>query len=242
MKLQRSSGVVLHPTLLPARLGATRTRSSTGSPPQARAGGRSSRSARRRPARRTRPRRRSPPGMASLPTRNAPLGPGANGVPPRECVLDRRLDGAAAASPTKFASTGSGRRCAPTQREQGVRLIGDIPIYVAQGSVDHRTHPQLFLPGPSPGRRRTSSGRSASTGATRSSTGTPRRATATAGGSSASGARSRSSTSPGSTTSAASPSSGRSRRARLTRAPDAGCPARARRCSGRPRPSSAPCR
>jgi 4-alpha-glucanotransferase len=29
----------------------------------------------------------------------------------------------------------------------GVRLIGDVPIYVAQGSVDHRAHPGLFLPG-----------------------------------------------------------------------------------------------
>ena len=32
-------------------------------------------------------------------------------------------------------------------RERGVRLIGDVPIYVAQGSVDHRAHPHLFLSG-----------------------------------------------------------------------------------------------
>ena len=31
--------------------------------------------------------------------------------------------------------------------ERGVRLIGDIPIYVAQGSVDQRAHPELFLTG-----------------------------------------------------------------------------------------------
>ena len=31
--------------------------------------------------------------------------------------------------------------------EQGVRLIGDVPIYVAQGSVDHLAHPELFLSG-----------------------------------------------------------------------------------------------
>jgi 4-alpha-glucanotransferase len=30
-------------------------------------------------------------------------------------------------------------------RERGVRLVGDVPIYVARGSVDHRTHPELFL-------------------------------------------------------------------------------------------------
>jgi len=28
--------------------------------------------------------------------------------------------------------------------ERGVRLIGDIPIYVAPGSADHRAHPELF--------------------------------------------------------------------------------------------------
>ena len=30
---------------------------------------------------------------------------------------------------------------------RGVRLIGDIPIYVAPGSADHLTHPELFLDG-----------------------------------------------------------------------------------------------
>jgi 4-alpha-glucanotransferase len=30
--------------------------------------------------------------------------------------------------------------------ERGVRLVGDVPIYVAAGSCDHRTHPELFLP------------------------------------------------------------------------------------------------
>lgn len=31
--------------------------------------------------------------------------------------------------------------------ERGIRLVGDVPIYVAQGSVDHLAHPELFLPG-----------------------------------------------------------------------------------------------
>ena len=31
--------------------------------------------------------------------------------------------------------------------ERGVRLIGDIPIYVAPGSADHRAHRELFLDG-----------------------------------------------------------------------------------------------
>ena len=30
-------------------------------------------------------------------------------------------------------------------RERSVRLIGDVPIYIAPGSADHRAHPQLFL-------------------------------------------------------------------------------------------------
>jgi 4-alpha-glucanotransferase len=29
--------------------------------------------------------------------------------------------------------------------ERGVRLIGDVPIYVAPGSADHRAHPELFV-------------------------------------------------------------------------------------------------
>ena len=28
--------------------------------------------------------------------------------------------------------------------ERGVRLIGDVAIYVAPGSADHRAHPELF--------------------------------------------------------------------------------------------------
>lgn len=31
--------------------------------------------------------------------------------------------------------------------ERGVRLIGDVPIYVAAGSCDHAAHPEIFLPG-----------------------------------------------------------------------------------------------
>lgn len=31
--------------------------------------------------------------------------------------------------------------------ERGIRLVGDVPIYVAQGSVDRLAHPGLFLPG-----------------------------------------------------------------------------------------------
>ncbi len=31
--------------------------------------------------------------------------------------------------------------------ERGVHLIGDVPIYVAPGSADHRLHPELFLDG-----------------------------------------------------------------------------------------------
>ncbi len=31
--------------------------------------------------------------------------------------------------------------------DRGVAIIGDVPIYVAEGGCDHRTRPELFLPG-----------------------------------------------------------------------------------------------
>ena len=31
--------------------------------------------------------------------------------------------------------------------ERGVKIIGDVPIYVAPGSADHRAHPELFQDG-----------------------------------------------------------------------------------------------
>ncbi len=32
-------------------------------------------------------------------------------------------------------------------QQRGVRLIGDVPIYIAPGSADHKAHPELFLDG-----------------------------------------------------------------------------------------------
>jgi 4-alpha-glucanotransferase len=32
-------------------------------------------------------------------------------------------------------------------RDRGIRLLGDVPIYVAAGSADHRSHPELFQSG-----------------------------------------------------------------------------------------------
>ena len=89
--------------------------------------------------------------------------------------------------------------------ERGVRLIGDVPIYVAPGSADHVAPPRA-LPRRRRGRRRrpTPSPTRASCGATRSTTGRRCAAGATAGGSSACAAPSSSSTSRASTTSAAS--------------------------------------
>ena len=54
----------------------------------------------------------------------------------RDGVLDRGLgarSAGAARSPTRCASTASGPRCARYAAERGVRLIGDVPIYVAPG-------------------------------------------------------------------------------------------------------------
>ena len=131
----------------------------------------------------------------------------------RDAVLDRGLGAfaGAARSPTRSASTASGPRCARYAAERGVRLIGDVPIYVAPGSADHRAHPELFRDDAvagAPPDAFTDKGQL---------WGNPlydwpalRRA-ATAGGSSASAARSSSSTSRGSTTSAASSPTGRCR-------------------------------
>ena len=43
--------------------------------------------------------------------------------------------------------------------ERGVRLIGDVPIYPADGSCDHLAHPELFRTASSRARRPTTSGR-----------------------------------------------------------------------------------
>jgi len=44
----------------------------------------------------------------------------------------------------RFAREWAALRSYAAQR--GVRIIGDVPIYVAPGGCDHRAHPELFLP------------------------------------------------------------------------------------------------
>jgi len=51
----------------------------------------------------------------------------------------------AVADQVRFAREWSALRSYAGQR--GVRLIGDVPIYVAPGSADHRAHPELFRGG-----------------------------------------------------------------------------------------------
>ena len=51
--------------------------------------------------------------------------------------------GEAVADQVRFAREWSALRAYAADR--GVRLIGDLPIYVAPGSADHVSHPQLFL-------------------------------------------------------------------------------------------------
>jgi 4-alpha-glucanotransferase len=51
----------------------------------------------------------------------------------------------AAADQVRFAREWGALRAYAARR--GVRLIGDLPIYVARGGVDHAAHPGLFLPG-----------------------------------------------------------------------------------------------
>ena len=49
------------------------------------------------------------------------------------------------ADQVRFAREWSALRDYAARR--GVRLIGDLPIYVSRDGVDHRAHPEIFLPG-----------------------------------------------------------------------------------------------
>ena len=181
-------------------------------------------------------RRRSPPGTASSASRTRPSRRGSE----RHSAA-RTGSGSttgrtrAAASTTRFASTASGRRCALT-RPSEAWLIGDVPIYVAQGSVDHRAHPDLFLRA----RRRAPPDKLAA----RPALGQPALRLGRRGArrlplvDRAPPAHARALRPDRIDHFQASPSSGRSRSA--GRAPDVGCPGRARPSSRRPRPSSAP--
>ena len=53
--------------------------------------------------------------------------------------------GAALADQVRFEREWSALRAYAAERD--VRLVGDVPIYVAAGSCDHEAHPEIFLPG-----------------------------------------------------------------------------------------------
>ena len=202
----------------------TPTRSSTGWPPPARRGGRCCRSGRpTATARPTRRRRRSRPGRGCWPSRG------------RAVSRDEELDASASATAYWIDGLGALRPAAARVADQvrfdrewaalrayaaerGVRLIGDVPIYVAPGGADQRAHPELFRDG---ARRRRAARRLHRQGP---AVGQPALRLAGAAaprlplvGRAAARARSSSSTSRASTTSAASSPTGRSRRARATR-------------------------
>ena len=60
-------------------------------------------------------------------------------------LLRRAAGDGAVADQVRFEREWGALRSYAAQR--GVRLIGDIPIYVAPGSADHVTHPELFVDG-----------------------------------------------------------------------------------------------
>jgi len=60
-------------------------------------------------------------------------------------IHDWEQAGGSAADQVRFEREWSALR--DYARERGVRFIGDVPIYVAQGSVDYLAHPELFLGG-----------------------------------------------------------------------------------------------
>ena len=140
MNLPRSAGVQLHPTSLPGgRLGrdayalrrlARRRRAVVVADAAARAA---------RPARLAVQvaRRRSPPGRACSPSRDAPVTEAEElRLPRARGGLDRATG---RASPARRGRRPGalrarvGARCARYAAERGVRLIGDVPIYVAPG-------------------------------------------------------------------------------------------------------------
>ena len=102
-------------------------------------------------ARRTAPRRRSPAGEASSPTRRRRVSrEEVENFVAQPSVLDRllgRLRGRTARSPTRCASSASGRALRAYAAERGVRLIGDLPIYVAPDGADVAGWPELFQDG-----------------------------------------------------------------------------------------------
>ena len=165
VQLPRSSGVLLHPTSLPAAARAARpSGSSTGSRRPASRGGRCCRSARPTPAARpTRPRRRSParPRCSPSPRRRSRARRSRRSRARHAywsadwaaCAGDGAL-----ADQVRFEREWGALRAYAAER--GVRLIGDLPIYVAAGGGDHRSHPELFREGSSPACRRTSTPRS----------------------------------------------------------------------------------
>ncbi len=131
--------------------GPTRSRSSTGSPWPASRGGRSCRwGLPTPPARPTCRRRRSPPRTGCSPTRTRLSAPA-------ELASFAKRQGFWAADWERFAGPGALADQVRFEREwtalraygaaRGVRLIGDVPIYVAPGGADHRLHPELFRTG-----------------------------------------------------------------------------------------------
>ena len=87
-------------------------------------------------------------GLAGAARRAARAGSPARGarLPRAQRVLDRRLGAlggrGAVADQVRFDREWAALRS--HAEERGVRLIGDVPIYVAPGSADHRAHPELF--------------------------------------------------------------------------------------------------
>jgi 4-alpha-glucanotransferase len=120
-------------------------------------------------------------------------------------------------------------------RQRGIRLIGDLPIFVSADSADVWANPHLFLLDERrpwwPGCRRTTSRPRASSGATRCTTGTGCGRAASPGGWPGCAPPWRWWTWSGSTISAASSRTGRCRPGRRRRRAAAGCRRRGRNCS-----------
>ena len=145
-----SASSSIRPRFRAGAWGRRRMRSSTGSRTRARAGGRCCRSTRRTSsAPRTRPRPRSRCWNGLLADPDAPVAPSdarAFSKRERSWLADWEAfsgDGAVAEQVRFDREWGALRSYAASR---GVRVIGDVPIYVAAGGCDHAAHPDLFLP------------------------------------------------------------------------------------------------
>ena len=153
MWLSRSLGVNLHPDLAsrrPARPRGVRVRRLARRGRSPLLAGAAAQSTRRARVSVRVGRRRSPPGRGSSPTpTRSSSRRSCAGSRPRTPTGSATGSGSRAATrwPSRCGSSASGRRCAAYAAQRDVRLIGDVPIYVAERQLRPRRPPRALPAG-----------------------------------------------------------------------------------------------